>query len=54
MPIYSEEFDIDLFGYTDDLVFRQNLYTLIELHEDGFDGCVNEAIGFVIGIEQHF
>ena len=30
-----------------------SVHELIELLEVGFDGCVIEAAGFVIGIEQH-
>ena len=36
-----------------DLFQRFAVHDLVEFLEVGFDGCVVEAAGFVIGIEQH-
>ena len=35
------------------LLHRLPVHESVEFIEVGFDGCVNEATGFVIGIEQH-
>ena len=36
-----------------DLLQGFSVHALVEFLEVGFDGCVIEAVGFVIGIEQH-
>ena len=36
-----------------DLLQRSSIHEPVEFLEVGFDGCVIEAAGFVIGIEQH-